>query len=1053
MRNPSRRGYFATGIALAALCASILIHAQQSGGRKIEVLLFGNEGDVHSLEKAATPFVPEVAKEAINVSLTTSFADLNPSKLAKYDVAMIYGNNEPLTAQQEKALSDFVASGRGLVAVHTAGVRVAGGDVDRRANGTFTAAITRPEHPVMQTLGTFEAADETTVHKNLAADRTVLMDRDEGGRREAVAWVRNQGRGRVFYAAYGHDEKTWKLSEFQALLRNAIVWAAGDAVKAEWEKFELPTITRRSSSQVPNYERRSPPPKYQLPLSPADSMKLMQVPPGFEVQLFAAEPDIVKPITMAWDERGRLWVCESVDYPNDIHPGEPGRDRIKILEDTNGDGRADKFTIFAEGLNIPTGLTFYNGGVIVAQVPDMLYLKDTNGDDKADTRVVLHTGWGIRDTHSGPSNLRWGFDNRVWGSVGYSGFQGKSGDTTLSFPQGLWRMRPDGTGLEQTATFSNNTWGLGFGETFDIFGSTANNTHAVYVGVPNRFSADVKGLPVRAGSKKIDGHYAMAPITAGVRQVDVFAGYTAAAGFNLYTARTYPKDYWNRIAFVNEPTGRIVHQAVLEKQGAGYVEKDGFNLLASTDEWFAPVVAEVGPDGNVWVADFYNFIVQHNPTPVGFQNGKGNAYVNPLRDQKHGRIYRVVYKGAPAHKPLSLSKDRPADLLAALSNDSLAWRLHAQRLLVERGQKDVAPQLYALARNRRVDELGLNPAAVHALWTLEGLGMLDGSTAAATAVAVEALKHPAAGVRKAAVQALPATEATLKEVRAAGVLNDPDPFTRLAAVLLLARLAPSDEIGGLVYQTAKLPAVDKDEWLSLAAYDAAARHRAGFFKAQSAEMGATAFRALAEKVKVEEETPQQPQTGGRGGPALTGMSMSPVPDKLLHAYVEDIVGPVKRPPPPTAGFGGAPGGGRGFGQVIAGRSGRGATLGAPLEIEISTVKEEMKYTIEAFTVKPGQYVRITLKNPDEMQHNMVFVRPGTVEAVGALVTSMAKDTDAADRDYIPPTPDVLVWTKLVDPGQSVTLEFIAPTATGDYPYMCTFPGHWKTMRGMMKVAQ
>ena len=183
--------------------------------------------------------------------------------------------------------------------------------------------------------------------------------------------------------------------------------------------------------------------------------------------------------------------------------------------------------------------------------------------------------------------------------------------------------------------------------------------------------------------------------------------------------------------------------------------------------------------------------------------------------------------------------------------------------------------------------------------------------------------------------------------------------------------------------------------------------------------------------------------------------MSPVPDKLLHAYVEDIVGPVKRPPPPTAGFGG--GGGRGganFVPVVAGRGGRGgAPLGAPLEIEISAVKEEMKYTIEAFTVKPGQYVRITLKNPDEMQHNLVFVRPGRVEEVGSLVTAMAKATDAADRDYIPPTPDVLLWTKLVDPGQSVTLEFIAPTTPGDYPYMCTFPGHWKTMRGMMKVAQ
>jgi uncharacterized protein len=575
------------------------------------------------------------------------------------------------------------------------------------------------------------------------------------------------------------------------------------------------------------------------------------------------------------------------------------------------------------------------------------------------------------------------------------------------------------------------------------------------VGIPNRYGADVKGLPQRAGSKKIDGHYNMTTVTNGVRQVDVHGGYTAAAGFALYTARSFPKEYWNRIAFVNEPTGRVVHQAILEKQGAGVVEKDGGNLLASMDEWFAPVVAEPGPDGAVWVSDFYNFIVQHNPTPVGFQNGKGNAYINPLRDQRHGRIYRVVAKNAPAYRPMSLSKDRPAELVSALSNTNLFWRMHAQRLLVERGQKDVVPQLYALARNRSVDELGLNPAALHAIWTLEGLGMLDGSTTAATAVAVEALKHPAAGVRKASLQALPVSAATLKEVRAAGLLQDPDPYTRLAAVLTLAKLPSSDEIGTLLYQMAKIQAVDKDEWLSQAVYDGAARHRAGFFKAYTADLGTGSFRALAEKVKKEEETPQPAMPGGPNN-RLIGQSMSPVPEKLLHAYVEDIVGPVKRPPPPTAGFGGGGRGGRGanFTPVGGGGGGRGGTPpGQPLVINIKTIPEEMKYTVGNFTVKPGQYVRIVLMNPDEMQHNLVFVRPGSVEAVGALVTAMAKSSDAAERDYVPPTPDVMLWSKLVDPGQTVTLEFMAPMQPGDYPYMCTFPGHWRTMQGVMKVAQ
>src|SRR5262245_51571852 len=293
MRIPSKQRYLVAGLALAATLSipAFLSYAQQSGGRRIEVLFIGNEGETHPLDKASAQFVAELSKEAINVSLSTSLADLNPARLAKFDSVMIYANPDTLPPAQEKALTDFVADGKGFLGIHSGGtIKILGGDVDRRSTGTFTAAITRADHPVTQTLGTFEVTDELAVHKYLAADRTVLMDRQEGARREPVTWVRTQGRGRVFYTAYGHDESTWKQPEFLALLRNAVVWAVGDNVKAEWEKLEMPAVTRRNSSQVPNYERRSPPPKYQLPLSPADSMKLMQVPPGFEVQLFAAEP-------------------------------------------------------------------------------------------------------------------------------------------------------------------------------------------------------------------------------------------------------------------------------------------------------------------------------------------------------------------------------------------------------------------------------------------------------------------------------------------------------------------------------------------------------------------------------------------------------------------------------------------------------------------------------------------------------------------------------------------------------------------------------------------
>ena len=140
---------------------------------------------------------------------------------------------------------------------------------------------------------------------------------------------------------------------------------------------------------------------------------------------------------MAWDHRGRLWIAETTDYPNDMQPTGKGRDRIKICEDTDGDGRADKFTVFADKLSIPTSLAFANGGVVVHQAPDTLFLKDTDGDDKADVRKVLFTGWGTGDTHAGPSNLRYGFDNWLYGIVGYSGFSGTVGGERHRVPPGV----------------------------------------------------------------------------------------------------------------------------------------------------------------------------------------------------------------------------------------------------------------------------------------------------------------------------------------------------------------------------------------------------------------------------------------------------------------------------------------------------------------------------------------------------------------------------------------------------------------------------------------
>ncbi|HEX8608728.1 MAG TPA: hypothetical protein VF679_08825, partial [Pedobacter sp.] len=422
-----------------------------------------------------------------------------------------------------------------------------------------------------------------------------------------------------------------------------------------------------------------------------------------------------------------------------------------------------------------------------------------------------------------PSSLKYGLDNKIWGTVGYSGFNGKVGEQQLKFGQGVYSFAPSGKDMEFLGGTSNNTWGIGFSENNDVFISTANNTHSAFLGIPVSYLSKI-GKPVDQAVEKIDGHYAMHVVTKNLRQVDVHNGFTAAAGHNLYTARNFPKKYWNRIAFVNEPTGRVIHEAILEPKGSGFIEKDGWNFMASADEWFGPVQSEVGPDGAIWVLDWYNFIIQHNPTPEGFENGKGNAYINPLRDRTHGRVYKIVSKNATSSKIKSLDKKDPKSLISGLQSDNMFWRTTAQRLIVEAGNIEIAPALYKLIRDKKIDELGINAAAIHALWTLKGLGLFDSANAEAFTVAVEALNHPSPGVRKASLQVLPNNSASMAAIIKAGSLNDSNLNTRLAAVLKISELPVSPNLVSALQAGEKLSQNSEDKWLGTAFSIALKRH-------------------------------------------------------------------------------------------------------------------------------------------------------------------------------------------------------------------------------------
>ncbi len=880
MRSLLTRGW---GRLLCGLVLSLTSTPAGAQPAAIKVLFLGDNGPHRPVERHRI-IEPVLRAHGIYVEYADSAKALNPETLARFDGLLVYANIDKITQEQENALFDYVESGKGFIPVHCASfcflnspryVELVGAQFRTHGTGVFRTTTTAPEHPVVRGLGDFESWDETYVHhRHNDKDRTVLSYRVDKQGKEPWTWVRTQGKGRVFYTAWGHDQRTWNNPGFQTLLERGIRWAVGRDPAEVPDVVEAPPMTPKRSDVKPFAYKEAKIPFYpagekwgtntavnqmQLPLEPAESMKHFVTPVQLDVKLFAAEPLIRRPICMNWDERGRLWIAESVDYPNNRQRAGEGHDRIVLCEDTDGDGVADKVTVFADKLSIPTGFTFYKDGIIVVQAPDTLFLRDTKGAGVADERKVLFTGWGTYDTHAGPSNLRWGFDNWIYGMCGYSGFSGTVGGETHSFKQGFFRFRPDGSKLEFLRSTNNNSWGVGFSEEGLLFGSTANGNPSVYLPIPNRYYEQVRGWSSRVLGG-IAGNAPIHPITDKVRQVDHHGHFTAAAGHALYTARRYPRPYWNRAAFIAEPTGHLVATFQIKKSGSDFTSSNAWNLLASDDEWSAPIMAEVGPDGNVWVIDWYNYIVQHNPTPNGFKTGKGSAYETPLRDKTHGRVYRLAVKDGKAAPPRSLQDATPEKLVAMLADDNLFWRIHAQRLLVERGKPDVVPALVELAAGAPTDEIGLSPGATHALWTLHGLGTLGGGDAKASAAAGAALRHRSAGVRRTAVLVLPRNTESVEAIMNAGLLEDADAQVRLAALLALAEMPADARAGAAIAKMIVRPENASDRWIPDAATSAAARHDLAFLRAFAGVKEAVPARAADVVAVVSEHY-------ARGGPA------------------------------------------------------------------------------------------------------------------------------------------------------------------------------------------
>ncbi|MEM1068249.1 MAG: PVC-type heme-binding CxxCH protein [Planctomycetota bacterium] len=842
----------------AASCHSLL-------ATDLKVLFLGDRGS-HQPQKRFLELQPVLSERGITMVYTEDLSQLTLSNLETYDALAVYANIDEIDDRHAEAILRYVGDGGGFVPIHCASfcfrnqpklVALIGAQFQRHGAGVFQARVTNTKHPVTDGFMGFRTWDETYVHHlHQEKDRTVLMYRIDETGREPWTWIKPYEKGRVFYTASGHDSRTWLNPGFHNLIERGIRWACGDdpgkAGDYVSEKpFDPPEMKSLASDtdafeyidvgpKIPNYTpsrqwgtQGDPITLMQKPLAPEESMKRFATPNGFIVKRYADERDFEsKPIAMTWDERGRLWICETLDYPNELGKD---RDRIRICEDTDGDSVADKFTVFAEGLSIPTAIVIARGGAIIQNGTETIFLKDTNGDDVADERRTLISGWSLGDTHGGVSNFRYGLDNWIWAMQGYNNSRPEfDGQTSQSFRQGFWRFKLSSeepvkvTELEFIRSSNNNTWGLGISEEGLIFGSTANGNPSMYMTIPNRYYERVRGWAPRtlgsiADSDRFD------PVTEKIRQVDFHGRYTAGAGHALYTARAFPEQWWNRTSFVCGPTGHLIGTFVLNPDGATYQSESPINLIASDDEWSAPIMAEVGPDGAVWFLDWYNYIVQHNPTPRGFKTGKGAAYESDLRDKRRGRIYRVIpEEQSRLHAFTNLADADPKTLVNTLTHPSMRWRLQAQRLLVERASSldnAVTKQLQSLVADESLDEVGLNVGAIHAINTLAAVTEIDPSTASI------GINHPSAGVRR-NVLAVLSQDATGLAVLMENqqVFTDKNPQVRLQAFLTLADMPSSPDAGRLVVD---LIGKTRDVVLIEALTSAAATHAVPFLEASS----------------------------------------------------------------------------------------------------------------------------------------------------------------------------------------------------------------------------
>jgi putative heme-binding domain-containing protein len=441
--------------------------------------------------------------------------------------------------------------------------------------------------------------------------------------------------------------------------------------------------------------------------TPAQELSGFHLPEGFVIELVASEPEINKPMNLAFDARGRLWVTSTTEYPYPVKDGQPARDRVVILSDFGDDGKARKAVTFAEGLNIPIGLMPLGKGdsALVHDIPNIRRFIDTDGDGKADKIEPAYEKYGFRDTHGMTNAFSWGFDGWIYACHGFnneSKVEGSDKKPIVMQSGNVYRMRPDGSHAEYYSHGQVNPFGLSFDPLGNLYSCDCHSRPIYQL---------LRGAYYPSFGKPDDG------LGFGPEMIGHDHGSTGIGGIAYYAADHFPEAFRDNIFIGNVVTSRV-NRDTLEWQGSSPKAVEQPDFVKSDDPWFRPVDLELGPDGALYIADFYNRIIGHYEVPLD----------HPGRDRERGRIWRVVYKGkdgkgaVPKTPRPDETKATIAELIEDLGHPNIAVRTVATNLLVEKGAEAVGPVTAKVVTD------GSTWQKVHGLWVLHRLDALQNST-------------------------------------------------------------------------------------------------------------------------------------------------------------------------------------------------------------------------------------------------------------------------------------------------------------------------------------